>query len=73
MTVEPTENTVATIQVNQREGYFRINFERVIDAVEYFENYNPPKKDYICTLFIKFDKSFDKHSEKSVTWYINKA
>ena len=71
--VEPTKELAAAIKVLQLSGYYTINFDRVIDAVEYFEQFNPAKKDYTISLYIKFDKTFDKHAEKSVVWYINKT
>jgi hypothetical protein len=47
-----------------------IEFQRIIDAVDYFEQYDPPKYPYICKLFIRYNETMELHAEKEVKLFL---
>lgn len=67
---KPIEKVQAQIKIFHNNTYRLIDFERIIDAVEYFEQFNPPKYQYICVLYIRYHDRLEKNAEKEVKLFL---
>ncbi len=48
----------------------KIEFERVFDAISFFNKYNPACHEFKISLYIKYEEEFEIYGEKSLTTHV---